>query len=96
MNLFEILLSLAERLSRKLTPLDAFLQQVMNRILPHVTVQACGGYACQYQCEPPVYNTSCWFLGIYSYWLYYASSFTACEYGQLDGCKVAEINNCCG
>lgn len=94
MNFFETMLTLAERLSRKLTPLDAFLQQVVNRVLPHATVQACSGYACESQCEPAPFDTFCWSLNEYGYWLYYSSSFVACEYGQLDGCKVY-TGNCC-
>ena len=94
MNFFETLLSLSERLSRKLNPIDAFLQQVVNRVLPHATVQACSGYGCISYCEYAPRGSFCDSMWLYGYYIHYASSFTACEYGQLDGCRVW-TGTCC-
>lgn len=93
MNFFETMLTLVERLSRKLTPLDTFVQRVMTRILPHTTVQACSGYACYSGCASPPLDSFCWSLALPEEVLYYSSSFTACEYGVVD-CNVP-TGNCC-
>ena len=93
MNLFETALSLADRLSKNLTSLDVFLQQVMTRVLPHTTVQACGGYACFTSCGSAPAGSYCTFIGLPGQYLNYSSSFTACEYGITD-CSVF-TGNCC-
>lgn len=93
MNLFEHTLSLTDRFSRKITFFDGLLQKVMQKVLPHATVQACGGYACYTTCESPPTSDYCFFLGLPAVYLYYSSSFKACEY-EIANCR-ALTNNCC-